>query len=133
VPVAPPLAPSAAPDTSLARLSVLDWIGVVIVGGSALLGLAVPLLVAPMFRRLSASLGGTDGSLAARVLQGWTPALLGMLPLVLVLYAVAVPQPLARRRVVLVVAFALTTAVGAVLLFALYGTLFSLAGAAAGP
>ncbi len=129
----PPLAQPVVPETSLTRLSVLDWIGIAVVGSSSLLGLVVPLIVAPMFRRLSTSLGGTETSLAARVLEGWTPAAIGLLPLALVVYAIAVPQPLMRRRLVLVVAFGLTVVVAAVLLFALYATLFSFAGAAAGP
>ena len=67
------------------------------------------------------------------MLQGWVPVLLGFLPLGVVVVALAVPQPLMRRRVLLLIAFALTVLASAVLLFALYGTLFSVAGAAAGP
>ncbi len=126
--------PTARPeDTSLTRLSVLDWIGVLVVAGSGLLSLGVPLLVVPMYRRLSESLGTTGPSFAGAVLQGWMPAALGLLPLALVAYALAVPQPLMRRRMVLVLAFALTVLASAVLLVALYGTLFQMAGAATGP
>lgn len=120
------------PDTSLARLSVLDWIGVLVVGVSGLLGLAVPLVVGPMFRRLSESLGATDVSLASTVLQGWVPLALGLLPLVVLAAALLVPLPLMPRRVLLLLAFALTVVASAVLLVALYGTLFALAGSAAG-
>lgn len=125
--------PPADSDTSLSRLSVLDWIGVLIVGGSALFALVVPLFIAPIFRRLSESLGATGPSFAASVLQGWVPVLLGFLPLGVVVVALAVPQPLMRRRVLLLIAFALTVLASALLLFALYGTLFSVAGGAAGP
>jgi len=118
-------------DTSLGRLSVLDWIGVVVVASSGLLSLVVPLVVAPMFRRLSESVGGPPGS-GAGLLQGWIPVTLGLAPLVLVVWALGVRQTLARRRVLLVVAFALTVLAGAVSLFALYGALFSMAGAPSG-
>ena len=121
------------PDTSLARLSVLDWIGVLVVGVSGMFGLAVPLVVAPMFRRLSESLGATDASLASTVLQGWVPLALGLLPLVVLAAALLVPLPLMPRRVLLLLAFALTVVAGGVLLLALYGTLFAFAGSAAGP
>ena len=120
-------------DTSLARLSVLDWIGAALVAVSGLVTLAVPLFVAPMFRRLSESLGAAGPSVGGTVLQGWTPVLVGLGPLALAVYAVAFPQPLMRRRVLLLIAFALTVLASAVLLFALYGTLFSVAGGAAGP
>jgi len=120
-------------DTSLTRLSVLDWIGVLVVGGSGLLSLLVPLLVVPIFRRLSESLGATAPSLASSVLQGWTPVALGLFPLVLVAYALGVRQPLIRRRLLLVLAFAVTVLASAVLLIALYGTLFNMAGAPMGP
>ncbi len=123
----PPAPPDAA---SLSRLSVLDWIGVLVVGGSGLLSLTVPLVVAPMYRRLSESLGATAPSFAGSVLQGWWPAALGLFPLALVGYALAVPQPLNRRRLLLVLAFALTVLASGVLLVAFYGTLFHLAGAA---
>ncbi|HUM11604.1 MAG TPA: hypothetical protein VLT82_11685 [Myxococcaceae bacterium] len=104
-----------------------------VVGGSGLLSLIVPLLVVPMFRRLSESLGATGPSFAGSVLQGWMPVALGLFPLALLVYALAVPQPLMRRRMVLVLAFALTVLASAVILIALYGTLFNLAGAATGP
>jgi len=127
-------APAQGPsETSLSRLSVLDWIGVLVVGGSAAFGVLVPLLVAPMFRRLSESLGATGPSFARSVLQGWTPAALGLLPLLLVVWALAVPQRVGRRRALLLLAFAGTVVASGVMLFALYGTLFSLAGEAAGP
>ncbi|HVP60489.1 MAG TPA: hypothetical protein VMT11_08015 [Myxococcaceae bacterium] len=120
-------------DTSLTRLSVLDWIGVLVVGGSGLLSLLVPLLVVPIFRRLSESLGATAPSLASSVLQGWTPVALGLFPVALVAYALGVRQPLIRRRLLLVLAFAVTVLASAVLLIALYGTLFNMAGAPMGP
>jgi hypothetical protein len=111
---------------------VLDWIGVVLVVASGLVTLVLPLFVAPMFRRLSESLGATAPTMAGTLLQGWTPVAVGLVPLALVVYALAVPQPVMRRRLILVVAFALTVLASALLLFALYGTLFSMAGAAAG-
>jgi hypothetical protein len=111
---------------------VLDWIGVVLVAASGLVTLVLPLFVAPMFRRLSESLGATQPSAAGTLLHGWMPFGVGLLPLALVVYALVVPQRVMRRRMVLVLAFALTVLASAVLLFALYGTLFSMAGAAAG-
>jgi len=125
--------PPHASDTSLSRLSLLDWIGVLVVAGSGAFGLLVPALVAPMFRRLSESLGATGPSFASWVLQGWVPVSLAVLPLAVLTFALAVPQPLMRRRMLLLLAFALTVLAAAALLFALYGTLFSIAGAAAGP
>lgn len=104
----------------------------VVVGGSGLMSLTVPLLVVPVYRRLSESLGATGPSFAGWALQGWVPPALGLLPLALVAYALAVRQPLMRRRMVLVLAFALTVLAGAVLLIALYGTLFGMAGAITG-
>lgn len=124
--------PPDVPDTSLSRLSVLDWIGVLVVAGSGVLGLIVPALIAPMFRRLSESLGATGPSLAAWVLQGWVPVSLAVLPLAVLALALAVPQPLMRRRMLLVLAFALTVVAAGALLVALYGTIFAMAGAAAG-
>ena len=119
-------------DTSLARLTVLDWIGVLVVGASGLFALVVPVLIAPMFRRLSESLGATGPSAASSLLQSWVPAAVGSLPLVVLALALALPHPLMRRRVLILLAFALTVLASALLLFALYGTLFAAAGAAAG-
>jgi hypothetical protein len=101
---------------------------VLVVTGSGLLSLAIPLAVGPMFRRLSDSLGPAAPP-PGLLLQGWIPVALGLSPLVLVGVALAVPQPLGRRRLFLVLAFALTVLAGAVFLFAIYGTLFSMAGA----
>jgi hypothetical protein len=124
--------PSDAPDTSLSRLSLLDWIGVLVVAGSGAFGLLVPALIAPMFTRLSESLGATGSSLASWVLHGWVPVSLAVLPLAVLAWALVVPQTVMRRRMLLLLAFALTVFATGALLFALYGTLFSLAGAASG-
>ena len=99
-----------------------------VVAGSGVMSLVVPLVVAPMFRQLSASVGAPPG-FGSGLLQGWIPFALGLSPLALMAWALAVPQPLGRRRLLLVLAFALTVLAGAVSLFALYGTLFSMAGA----
>ena len=100
----------------------------VVVAGSGLVSLVVPLVVAPMFRRLSASVGAPP-DVWAGLLQGWVPLALGLSPLALVAWALGVRQTLGRRRLFLVLAFALTVLAGAISLFALYGTLFSMAGA----
>jgi hypothetical protein len=97
---------------------------------SGLVSLALPLAVAPMFRRLSESLGAGASGGFGRVLQGWLPLALGLAPLAVVVYALAVRQPVARRRLLLVLAFVLTVLAGGMFLVALYGTLFSMAGAA---
>ncbi len=94
--------------------------------------MVVPIVVGPMFGRLSESLGSTPPAPGRWLLQGWIPLALGVGPLVLVGYALAVRQSIVRRRVVLVLAFALTVLAGVVLLFALYATLFSMAGAPTG-
>jgi len=99
----------------------------VVVASSGLLSLIVPLVVAPMFRRLSESVGAPPPG--AWLLQGWVPLALGLSPLALVAWALGVRQPLVRRRLILVLAFALTVLAGAISLFALYGALFSMAGA----
>ncbi|MGZ6133704.1 MAG: hypothetical protein ACXWK9_04560 [Myxococcaceae bacterium] len=125
--------PSDAPETSLSRLSLLDWIGVLVVAGSGAFGLLVPALIAPMFTRLSESLGATGPSLASWVLHGWVPVSLAVLPLAVLACALVVPQTVTRRRMLLLLAFTLTVFATAALLFALYGTLFSIAGAASGP
>jgi hypothetical protein len=104
---------------------------VVVVASSGLLSLAIPLAVGPAFRRLSDSLGATPPP--AGLLQGWIPLVVGLSPLGLMALALVVPQPLGRRRLMLVLAFALTVLAGALFLFALYGTLFSMAGAPTGP
>lgn len=124
--------PSDAPDTSLSRLSLLDWIGVLVVAGSGAFALIVPAFIAPRFTRLSESLGATDPSLASWVLHGWVPVSLAVLPLALLACALVVPQSVMRRRMLLLLAFALTIVAAGALLFALYGTLFSIAGAASG-
>lgn len=127
-----PLPATASPDdTSLGRLSVLDWIGVVMVASSGLLSLIVPFTLGPMFRQLSESLGAPPGS-SGGLLQGWIPMALGIAPLVLVVWALGVRQSLGRRRLLLVVAFALTVLAGAVSLVAVYGALFSMAAAPTG-
>jgi len=100
----------------------------VVVASSGLLSLVVPLTVAPMFRRLSESVGAPPGS-GGWLLQGWIPLALGLSPLALVAWALGVRQPIGRRRLPLVLAFALTVLAGAVSLFGLYGALFSMAGA----
>jgi len=124
-----PLQATASPDdTSLGRLSVLDWIGVVLVASSGLLSLVVPFTLGPIFRHLSESLGAPPGS-SPGLLQGWLPVTLGVAPLALVVWALGVRQSLGRRRLLLVVAFALTVLAGAVSLVAVYGALFRMAGA----
>jgi len=120
----------AASDNALSQLSVLDWIGVLIVAASGVITLLFPLFIGPMFGRLATSLGATAPSTGSWLLQGWVPLLLGVLPLALVAYALAVPLPLLRRRLLLAAAFALTILASVVLLFAVYGALFSMAGAA---
>jgi hypothetical protein len=120
-------------DTSLSRLSLLDWIGVLVVATSGLFGMAVPLVIAPMFRQLGESLGVPASSLPTAVLQGWVPVLLGLLPLALLLYGLVVRQGVGRRRLFLVLAFLLTIVESVVFLFALYGTLFAAAAAPGGP
>ena len=100
-----------------------------VVAGSGVLSLVVPLIIAPMFRRLSESVGAPPGA-GAGLLQGWIPLALGLSPLALVACALGVRQPLGRRRLFLVLAFALTVLAGAVSLIAVYGTLFSMAGGA---
>ena len=97
---------------------------------SGLVSLALPLAVAPMFRRLSESLGANASGGFGRLLQGWLPLALGLTPLAFVVYALVVRQPVARRRLMLVLAFMLTVLAGGMFLVALYGTLFSMAGAA---
>jgi len=105
-----------------------------VVGGSGLFALVIPVLIAPVFRRLSEALGANGPpSFAGAVLQGWVPPTLGALPLVVLIYALAVPQSLGRRRLLLTLAFALTVVASGLLLFALYGTLFSAAGAITTP
>lgn len=118
-------------DTSLGRLSLLDWIGVVLVASSGVLSAVVPLALGPMFRRLSESLGAPPGT-SVGLLQGWIPVTLGVAPLVLVVWALGVRQSIGRRRLLLVVAFALTVLAGAVSLLALYSALFSMAAAPTG-
>ena len=119
-------------DTSLSSLTVLDWSGILLVAASGLFALAVPLFIAPVFRHLSESLGVSGSSLSSSLLQGWVPAVVGALPLGVLGFALAVPQSVMRRRILIVVAFALTVLAGVMLLFAFYGTLFAAAGAAAG-
>jgi hypothetical protein len=97
---------------------------------SGLVSLALPLAIAPMFRRLSESLGAGASGGFGRLLQGWPPLALGLAPLALVVYALAVRQPVGRRRLMLVLAFMLTVLAGGMFLVALYATLFSMAGAA---
>jgi hypothetical protein len=104
----------------------------VLVAGSALASVAVPLVVGPMFQRLSESLAAEAPSAGRWLLQGWIPLVIGVGPLLLVAYAVGVRQSIVRRRVVLVLAFALTVLAGAVFLLALYATLFSMAGTPTG-
>ncbi len=125
--------PPPRPDTSLSGLSVLDWIGVLGVAAAGLFALAVPLLLGPVFRRLAESLGATAPGFGSSLLQGWVPPLLGALPLVVLGIALGEPQSLARRRVLLGRAFALTVLASAVLLVTFYGALFAVAGTAAGP
>jgi len=129
--MAPALATDA-PDTSLASLTWLDWMGVLVVSTSGLFALGVPLFVAPVFRRLGESLGAQAPSLPAALLQGWTPVLVGALPLALLAYGLVVRQSVARRRVALLLAFVLTVVECVVFLLALYATLFVAAGSAAG-
>jgi hypothetical protein len=85
-----------------------------------------------MFGRLSESLGTPPPSPGRWLLRGWIPVAVGVGPLLLVGYALAVRQSIVRRRVMLVLAFALTVLAGAVFLVALYATLFGMAGAPTG-
>jgi hypothetical protein len=114
-------------DRSLAQLSLMDWIGVVVVVASGLGGVLFPVLVWPIVRQMSEALG-TPPSTGASLLRGWAPAIFGLPPLLLVGYALLVPQRLARRRIALVVAFVLTIVESAAFLIAMYATLFTAMG-----
>ena len=103
-----------------------------LVAASGLVTLVLPLFVVPMFRRLTESLGPAAPSTAGTMLQGWAPVAAGLIPLGLVVYAIAVRQPVMRRRLILVLAFALTVLASVFLLVAIYGALFAMAGAASG-
>jgi hypothetical protein len=124
------VAPAAPDSTSLTRLTVLDWVGILLVTASGAFGLAFPLLVAPVFRRMTEQLHATPSALGGVLLGGWLPLLLGALPLGLVGLAVGMPQTLGRRRVLLVLAFALTVLEAAVLLAGMYGLMFTVIDAA---
>jgi hypothetical protein len=116
--------PAANESSSVGQLTVLDWIGAFLVGVSGLFGLAFPFFVSPVFRRLTDSLGAAPPTGILGLLQGWGPALAGLLPLAMVAYALIAPQSLARRRVLLLLAFALTVVESVVLLVSTYATLF---------
>ena len=115
---------------SLSRFTLFDWIGVLLVSASGLFGLAFPLVVAPVFRRMGEQIGATPTGLGAVLLGGWVPVLLGVLPLGLLVVALAVRQGVGRRRLLLVLAFALTVVEAVVLLIGMYGLMFTVIDAA---
>lgn len=117
-------------STSLSQLTVLDWVGVLLVTASGLFGAAFPLLVAPTFQRMTTQIGAAPGSLGGLLLGGWAPMLLGGVPLAVIVIALGLRQSLARRRVLLVLAFALTVMEAAVLLIGMYGLMFTVIDAA---
>jgi hypothetical protein len=123
-----PGAPAAKESSSLGQLTVLDWIGAFLVGVSGLFGLAFPLFIGPVFRRLADSMGVAQPTGFFALVQGWAPAFFGLLPLTMVAYAVFVPQSLGRRRLVLLAAFALTVLESVVLLVSVYASLFNAMG-----
>ena len=112
-------------STSLSQLTVFDWVGVLLVASSGLFGVAFPLLVAPLFRRMMEQLAARPAGLGGMLLGGWVPALLGLFPLGLVVVALAVRQSIGRRRLLLVLAFALTIVEAVVLLVGMYGLMFT--------
>jgi hypothetical protein len=116
--------------TSLARMTVFDWVGVLLVASSGLFGLAFPLFVAPVFRKMTEQMGASPIGLGAVLLGGWLPVLVGALPLALVVLALGVRQGLGRRRVLLGLAFVLTVVEALVLLIGMYGLYFNVIDAA---
>jgi hypothetical protein len=111
--------------TSLARMTVFDWVGVLLVASSGLFGLAFPLFVAPVFRKMTEQMGASPIGLGAVLLGGWLPVLVGALPLALVVLALGVRQGLGRRRLLLGLAFLLTVVEALVLLIGMYGLYFT--------
>ena len=116
--------------TSLQRLTVLDWLGVLLVTTSGLFGLAFPLVVAPVFRRMSEQLAARPAGLAGILLGGWLPVILGLVPLGLLAVALAVRQTVGRRRLLLVLAFIFTVIEAVLLLLGMYGLMFTVIDAA---
>ena len=116
--------------TSLQRLTVLDWLGVLLVTTSGLFGLAFPLVVAPVFRRMSDQLAARPVGLAGILLGGWLPVILGLVPLGLLAVALAVRQTVGRRRLLLVLAFIFTVIEAVLLLLGMYGLMFTVIDAA---
>jgi len=115
---------------SLSRFTVFDWIGVLLVSASGLFGLAFPLIVAPVFRRMVEEIRATPSGLGAVLLGGWVPVFLGLVPLALLAVALAVRQSVGRRRLLLVFAFTLTVVEAVVLLIGMYGLMFTVIDAA---
>jgi hypothetical protein len=111
--------------TSLARMTVFDWVGVLLVASSGLFGLAFPLFVAPVFRKMTEQMGASPIGLGAVLLGGWLPVLVGAFPLALVVLALGVRQGLGRRRLLLGLAFLLTVVEALVLLIGMYGLYFT--------
>jgi hypothetical protein len=93
-------------DASLGRLTALDWIAVVLTTKLVVALELFPHLIAPRFAAMFADLGTVQLPLLTRLtLSVWFPTLLALLPLGMVVTALARRQVIARRRGLIVVAF----------------------------
>lgn len=117
------------PRDPIAELTVLDWVGVVLVGLGCLFCALFPFLVAPAFARMFAELKSAElPDITQLGLTVWFPLMLGLNPASIVFYALSGRLTLGRRRLFLVLAFLLSMAASGVLLYAMYAPIFQLAG-----
>jgi hypothetical protein len=115
----------------LAELTILDWIGLVVVVPAVVFLLAAPLVVTPGFAEMFASFG-SDSSLPAitrLVMSWWLPPVLAVVPVALVLAAITGRRSLGTRRLLGVVAFLCGAAGAALYLVGMYAPVYAIAGA----
>ena len=112
------------------RFTVLDWLGTVVAGFSAVGLLLFPVAgrsFGSMFRDLGS--GSHLPTLTTLAISGWFPMLLGLLVGTGVVVGVRPTVPLARRRILIVGAFVLGGIGFGLCLVGVYLPIFAIAGA----
>ncbi|MBS1149736.1 MAG: hypothetical protein H6Q89_1434 [Myxococcaceae bacterium] len=117
-----------APENPLQELTALDWIAVLGVGAGALFCFQFPFFIAPHFEKMFADFGGELPDLTQLALTTWFPLMLGLNPASVAFHALSGKHTLARRRLLIVAAFAMAVAFSALCLVAMYAPIFELAG-----
>jgi hypothetical protein len=115
----------------VAKLTILDWIGLAMIVPFVVALLAAPLVVTPAFASMFAEFG-SEGALPAitqLVMSWWVPTALALVPIGLTIAAITGHRSLGVRRLLGVTAFLAGLGGCVFYLVGLYAPIFEIAGA----